>query len=265
MKNTILLCLSLWAYSSFAQGKFEQASFKSKIQKVKKTKAIKTRKLRKERLGAGNKRKIRFAYGFGIYNNKMHQEVPLALSGENVIFRDNTIGIYQVTTVDGRFNNEINIKNQDITWVSDNLPNSYNYINEINTNREAIGFNMEIRAVKDDGLGSPTGYFFTSGVYYIDKSLPVLNYNHYELLFPLGIGAIIPGSDRFRVELSASSILGTNKSLGGKFDFSFVWKNIKFSPSFMYLLNNNEVNFNSGGFGLGVTYIPIKTKRYRRR
>lgn len=247
---------------------FSQAKFKQGVEhKVKISKPEKKKKYKKvkENLGSGNKRKVKMAYGIGLYNLKMNEKTNLNIDEQGLYLRETRVGHYQYNYENGYYNNTIELANRTTTWVTNERPETYEYTNSTNANRQAVGMNFEVRMIKDDGLGSPTGFFFNGGTYILNKSLTGLNHNELEVLFPLGLGFIIPGNQDFWIEIGASSILGHSKSLGGKFDFSLVWNNLKITPSFMYLENKRDILFKSGGLGLGLTYIPKKLSRHRHK
>lgn len=264
MKALTTILISLVFYSvSFSQAKFNRSvEHKPKIStQVKKEKYKKV----KENLGSGNKRKVKVAYGFGLYNLKMNEKTNLSISEQGLFLRETRVGDYQFDYENGFYNNTIDLANRTTSWVSNERPETYEYTNSADANRQAVGLNFDIRLVKNDGLGSPTGFFFNGGAYILNKSLTGLNHNELEILFPLGLGFIIPGNQDFWIELGASSIFGHRNSLGGKFDFSLVWNNVKITPSFMYIENKSDIIFKSGGLGLGLTYIPKKVKKHRHK
>ena len=266
MKTLILITLSFLALNVYSQGKFEsEIDHNLKLVKVKKVKQPRTKKFRKENLGSGNKLKLSLGYGFGVYNTKISEVANLTINESSVYFGDKKVGTSQFAYQDNRYQNTITLDNKQINWYSNEMATNYEFVSEANTNRKTLGFNLELRAYKYDGLGSPTGFFINTGVYYLDKSMPLLDYNAYEVLFPIGIGVIIPGNNRFRVELGGNGVIGHTGCLGGKFDFSFVIDDIKFGPSFLYLSNNQDLSFKAGGLGFGISYVPIKTKKWKRR
>ncbi|UZR99311.1 hypothetical protein [Chondrinema litorale] len=266
MKILTLIILTIISVNVYGQAKFDsQIGHNLEFVHVHKTKQLKTKRYRKQNLGSGNKLKFSLGYGLSVYNTKLQETADLRINESTVYFGDKKVGTSQSVLVDDQYENNIQLGNKSVKWYSDDLPTNYELVNESNASKKTVGLDLEFRVYKYDGLGSPTGFFFKTGIYYLDKSLPTLNYQENELLFPVGLGLIIPGGNRFRVEVGGNGMLGNKGCLGGKFDFSFVFDDVKFGPSFIYLTSEQDISLKAGGLGFGLSYVPVKIKRYNKR
>ena len=218
-------------------------------------KEYKTRKLRKQNKGYGNKLKLNVGMRFDMLFSSINQQIPLYITDSEVYYKDKLVGNYQFRNENEKFYNTINLQEETVNWVSNEQPVSHIYESAIHNNKKVFGANLEWRFVKRDRMAGRQGFFINTGILFMDKSIPTLEINKMEMLFPVGIGVIIPSNDRLGVELSGNGIFGNQGSLGAKFDFSFVISNLKFGPNFIYTQFNDALNSTSGGLGFHLGFI----------
>jgi hypothetical protein len=189
----------------------------------------------------------------------------LDIKENEVSYNNANIGFYESSTRNERYQNVINLQqNETAFWTSNELPKNYQY--ESFLNKEVFGANLEWRFIKNDRMGPPQGFYINTGIIMYDTSVKGLGLIEREWLFPLGLGIIIPGDDKLRVEITTNTVVGTSGSFGAKFDFSFVYQDvIKFGPDFIYLQNTRQMKSQASGLGVHIGFILPQKKFNKRR
>lgn len=269
MKHTLLILLALLPLQILAQGKFySEAPFHRlsdiEIPKQKRQKQPNFKKLRKSNRGYGYKLALKTAFRMEAAFLNIRNNYDLDIIGDRVFLDNNQVGTYSNTVENERIQNVINLQQGKNTyWQSIELPSEYKY--ESSLNQHAVyGGSIEWRLIKKNKMGPPSGIFINTGILMVNETASALNLQSTELLFPIGLGLIVPGDDRLRVEITTNVVAGTKGSLGVKFDFSFVYQDlIKFGPGFIYTQNTQKEGVQASGIGIhfGVLMPKLKSKR----
>ena len=175
---------------------------------------------------------------------------------ENVAYYNNVeVGQYQNSVQDDRHQNMLELQNNETAfWTSNEIPTNYTY--ESNIRKEVIGGSIEWRFTRGNRMGPPQGFYINTGILLFNAPVHGLDLVEKEILFPIGLGIIIPGDEKLRVEMTTNAVIGTAGNMGIKFDFSFVYKDaIKFGPSFNYLQNTQQIGDQLSGIGLHIGFL----------
>lgn len=269
MRLTLLLLLTLLPLQLLAQGKFySEAPFhrlsEVEIPKQKRQKQANYKKLRKSNRSTGYKLSLKTAFRMDAAFLNIRNNYNLDIIGDRVFHENTQVGSYSYTMENERQQNVLSLQQGKNTyWQSTELPTEYQY--ESSLNQHAVyGGSIEWRFIKRDRMGPPSGVFINTGVLMVNETVDALNLQSSELLFPVGLGLIVPGDDRLRVEITTNVVAGIKGSLGVKFDFSFVYQDlIKFGPGFIYTQNTQKEGVQASGLGIhfGVLMPNFKSRR----
>lgn len=262
MTRYLLLLLLTIPYVINAQGKYESEAPFERLnavvipkEKIKRQKTYRTKRLRKQNKGAGNKLKLNVAFKTDILFLNSRKNFQLDINDNTAYYNKVEVGQYQNNIQNERHQNMLELQNNETAfWTSNEIPTSYTY--ESNIRKEVIGGNIEWRFIKNNRMGPPQGFYINTGILLFNAPIHGLDLQEKEILFPVGLGIIIPGDEKLRVEMTTNAVIGTAGNMGIKFDFSFVYKDlIKFGPSFNYLQNTKQVGDQLSGIGLHVGFL----------
>ncbi len=269
MKITLLLILVLLPLLNLAQGKFDSEAPFHRLNSIEipkeKKKKYKTRKLRKINKGPGNKITLKTAFRMDAFFLNTRNSYDLEIAGDRVFYEGNQVGNYSFSRETGKFQNVAHLQQgENVYWNSNEMPSEYKYESSLN-HHTVFGGSIEWRFLRKDRMGPPSGFFINTGVLLINKPVSGLNIQENEILLPIGLGFIIPGDERLRVEITTNAVVGNNGSAGIKFDFSFVYQDlIKFGPGFIYTQNTEMEGSKASGLGLHFGVLMPKLQNTRR-
>lgn len=224
----------------------------------------------KKRNNTGQKgffKRLTPSYSVFAHFSPIHSEALLQLEGDQALLNNESVGTFSSSFDGSVYNNSLQVGDYFTQWSSYDSPEEYTYQEYAPKRDLAIGFVVELRDVDEYAF---KGYFITLGLMYMKTPFSELSdiVSQHQVHMPLGAGVIIPGDFRFHTEVGASALVSTRGVTGGKFDFLFVVKNMKFGPVFTFTNSTyNNVKTQFGSAGLQVGFIPNqnKSKSYKKR
>ncbi|MDW7692300.1 hypothetical protein R9C00_13830 [Flammeovirgaceae bacterium SG7u.111] len=206
------------------------------------------------------------SYSVFAHYASIHSEAVLQLEGDNALLNNESVGSFSSSFDRNVYNNSVQVADYSTRWSSYDAPEEYNYQEAAPKRDLVMGFVTELRDVDEYAY---KGYFITLGLMYMKTPFPELpEVSQFQIHMPIGAGVIIPGDFRFHAEVGASALLSTRGVTGGKFDFLFVVKNMKFGPVFTFshsTYNNVKTQFGAAGLQVGIIPNQKKSKTHKRR